>query len=135
MPRDSRDLLEVLKSELNFLEKGGYGRSPRAPWKPQLIFEDSPSCMNFDSPDDRQPCNDCILMQLVPPEQRSEKIPCRHIPLTKAGDTVDFYYRWGTHQELEEALANWLRAAIQRVEAERSSAGPGPRGEVCVRVK
>ena len=32
MPKDERDLLEVLRFELDFLEQGGYGRSPRTPW-------------------------------------------------------------------------------------------------------
>ena len=31
MQKDERDLLEVLKFELEFLEQGGYGRSPRTP--------------------------------------------------------------------------------------------------------
>ena len=29
MARDERDLLELLKTELDFIEKGGYGRSVR----------------------------------------------------------------------------------------------------------
>lgn len=45
MQKDERDLLDVLKFELEFLEKGGYGRSPRQAWRPQFIFEDSPTCM------------------------------------------------------------------------------------------
>jgi len=76
MQKDERDLLEVLKFELKFLEDGGYGRSPRASWRPQLIFEDSPTCMNFNSAEDPGPCRDCVLIQLVPPELRSEEIPC-----------------------------------------------------------
>lgn len=47
MKRDERDLLEVLKFELKFLEDGGYSRSASARWRPQLIFEGSPTCMNF----------------------------------------------------------------------------------------
>ncbi len=34
MPKDDRDVLEVLKFELDFIEKGGYGRSVRTPWLP-----------------------------------------------------------------------------------------------------
>ena len=49
MQKDERDLLEVLKFELQFLQDGGYGRSPRTPWRPQYIFEDSLTCMNYDS--------------------------------------------------------------------------------------
>ena len=44
MSNDKRDILEVLKFELNFLEQGGYGRSVRTPWKPTSIFQDSLSC-------------------------------------------------------------------------------------------
>ena len=47
MPNDDRDLLTVLKAELEFLEKGGYRHSPHARWRPQFIFEDSPTCMNY----------------------------------------------------------------------------------------
>ena len=75
MQKDERDLLDVLKFELNFLEKGGYGRSTREPWRPVLIFEDSPTCMNYDCKNDPAPCSDCVLMQLVPPELHFGKIP------------------------------------------------------------
>jgi hypothetical protein len=40
MATDDRNLLDVLKFELEFLEKGGYGSSPREPWRCPLIFED-----------------------------------------------------------------------------------------------
>lgn len=118
MPHDDRKLLEVLKFELNFLEKGGYGRSPRQPWRAQLIFEDSPTCMNYDSKADPRPCSECVMMQFVPESLRIEKIPCRHIPLTSEGETLDSLYRWGTQEEINEALARWLRATIQRIESE-----------------
>ena len=55
MPQDDRDVLEVLKSELNFVQKGGYGRSPREPFRAQLVFEDSPTCMNYDTKDHPEP--------------------------------------------------------------------------------
>lgn len=119
MQKDERDLLEVLKFELAFLEKGGYGRSPRAPRRPQFIFEDSPTCMNYDRKENPRPCSDCVLMQLVPPECRSEKIPCRHIPLGASGETLDSLYRHGDQPEIEEAVRGWLRATIERLEEER----------------
>lgn len=78
MQKDERDLLEVLKFELKFLEDGGYGRSLSSRWRPQLIFEDSPTCMNFNS-EEHSPCRDCVLIQLVPPKLHSAQIPCRHI--------------------------------------------------------
>ena len=119
MPKDDRDLLEVLKFELEFLEQGGYGRLPREAWRPRFVFEDSPTCMNFNSKD-REPCEECLLMQFVPQEARTEQTPCVHIPLSPAGETIASLYRTGTQQELEEALGDWLRSTIRRVEAERA---------------
>jgi hypothetical protein len=112
MQKDERDLLEVLKFELNFLEKGGYGRSPREAWRPQFIFEDSPTCMNYDSKENPEPCSHCVLMQLVPPAFRSAKIPCRHIPMNEAGEGLDSLYRYDDQAEIENSVGNWLRKTI-----------------------
>ncbi|MGB0036858.1 MAG: hypothetical protein WBP79_15420, partial [Candidatus Acidiferrales bacterium] len=119
MNKDERDLLEVLKFELEFVEKGGYGRSPKEAWRPLFIFEDSPSCMNYDCKDNPGPCSDCVLMQLVPPEFRSAKTPCRQIPLNEAGETLDTLYRYGDQREIEETLTKWLRATIEKLEERR----------------
>ena len=122
MQKDERDLLEVLKFELEFLKAGGYGRSPRTPWRPQYIFEDSLTCMNYDSKENRAPCRDCVLMHLVPPERRSEKTPCRHIQFNGSGETLDSLYRCSDQNEIEETVGGWLRATIQRLEADRMAA-------------
>jgi hypothetical protein len=122
MQKDERDLLEVLKFELQFLEDGGYGRSPRAPWRPQYIFEDSRTCMNYDCRENPGSCSDCVLMQLVPPESRCEKIPCRHIPFNASGETLDSLHRYSAQNEIEETVGGWLRATIQRLEEERAAA-------------
>jgi hypothetical protein len=129
MPQDTRDAVEVLKFELNFLGKGGYGHSPREPWRAQLIFEDSPTCMNYDTKNHPRPCDECLLMQFVPPESRGEKVPCRHIPLTDAGETLSDLYWGGTQQEIEDALGSWLRRTIARLEPERAAPGKGPTTE------
>jgi len=121
MAEDKRDILDVLKFELGFLEDGGYGRSPRTPWRAPAIFEDSPICPNFCDPAHTQPCESCLLAQFVPQGQRKENIPCRFIALTE-GQTVEDLYRTGSQAEMEEALARWLRAQIARIEQERSSA-------------
>jgi hypothetical protein len=118
MPRDNRNLLDVLKFELEFLEQGGYGRLPRESWRPRFIFEDSPTCMNFNSKD-RKPCSECLLMQFVPEDARREQTPCIHIPLSFSGETLDNLYRTGTQQEIEEALGSWLRTTIHRLETEK----------------
>jgi hypothetical protein len=119
MPRDTRNLLDVLKFELEFLEQGGYGRLPREAWRPRFVFEDSPTCMNFNSKD-REPCSECLLMQFVPAEARKEQTPCIHIPLSMNGETLESLYRSGTQQELEAALGAWLRATIHQLEAEKN---------------
>jgi hypothetical protein len=119
MHTDERDLLDVLKFELEFVEKGGYGRSPREAWRPQYIFEDSPTCMNYDSKDSPETCSHCVLMQLVPPEFRSAKTPCRHIPLNEAGETLDTLYRYDNQPEIEESVGNWLRGAITKLQETR----------------
>lgn len=121
MPKDDRDLLEMLKFELRFLEDGGYGRSPHAARRASLVFEDSLTCMNFNSSTERTPCSDCLLMQYVPPSRATEQIPCRHIPLNAAGHTLASLYESGSQLEIEEALGNWLRTAIRRLEQERAA--------------
>jgi hypothetical protein len=122
MAQDNRDILEVLKFELSFLEDGGYGRSPRSPWRAPAIFEDSPACPNFCDPARPHPCESCLLEQFVPAERRSENIPCRCIPITKEGQTIEDFYRTGSQAEMEEALAQWLRAQIRKIEDERTLA-------------
>jgi len=122
MQRDERDLLEVLKFELEFLEKGGYGRSPREAWRPQFIFEDSPTCMNYDCKESPEPCTHCVLAQLVPPEFRSAKTPCRHIPLNEAGETLDTLYRYDDQPEIEDSVGKWLRKTIATLEDTRKMA-------------
>ena len=121
MLKDERDLLEVLKFELKFLEDGGYGRSPSARWRPQLIFEDSPTCMNVNC-EEHGPCTDCVLIHLVPPEFRSAEIPCRHIPMNSSGETLDSLYRHDDQGEIEDVVGSWLRKTIARLEKEREVA-------------
>lgn len=122
MPNDDRDLLDVLKFELQFLEKGGYGRSPRQAWRAPLIFEDSPTCLNFALPQKIYPCSTCVLMQLVPEADREKSVPCDHIVLNEAGETVDSLYHTADQAETEEAVKDWLRRTIHSMEEEREKA-------------
>ena len=116
MDKDERDLLDVLKFELGFLEKGGYQRSPLTPWRAPLIFEDSPTCATYYREQNPQPCGECLLMQFVPNELREKKIACRHIPLNAEGDTLDSLYHWAYEPEIETAVRGWLVSNIQRLE-------------------
>ena len=119
MPKDDRGLPEVLKFELEFLEQGGYGRLPREAWRSRLIFEDSPTCPNFNS-SVQVPCEKCGLTPLIPKGAFEENVPCDHIPLTPSGDTLDSLYRTATQQEIEDVLGRWLRTTIKRLEAEKA---------------
>jgi hypothetical protein len=118
MPEDNRDVLEVLKSELCFLELGWYKPSSRTQPRPQLIFEDSPTCLNYGSRQRLLPCSECVLMAFVPQDCRRERNPCRHISLNLEGYTIDTYYRLGTQEELEASVSDWLGKTIQRLEGE-----------------
>jgi hypothetical protein len=119
MLKDERDVVEVLKSELEYLRRGAYFEGES--WGPRFIFEDSPTCLNFGHRDNPSPCSGCVLMDFVPPEHRSETFPCRHIPLDGSGETLDSLYRHCDQGEVEQAACNWLQATIQRLEQEREA--------------
>lgn len=120
MPKDERDLLVLFKEELDFLEKGGYGRSVKTPWKPTSAFQDSLTCINYGYPYRAHPCNECHLIDFVPDEKRAETIPCHHIPLDRQGDTVEMLESEDNQQKLESAVKDWLRAKIKEMEDERA---------------
>jgi hypothetical protein len=122
MAQDHRDILDVLRFELSFLQDGGYGRSPHASWRAPAIFEDSPACPNFSDAARPHPCESCLLEQFVPAERRNEASPCRFIRLTPEGQSVDDFYRTGSQADMEQALAGWLRKQIERIEQERGIA-------------
>ncbi len=119
MSRDERDLLELLRTELDFLEHGGYGRSVRTPWKEVSPFRDSLTCVNYALPEKAHPCDECHLIDFVPAEKRNELVPCHFIPLTESGETVDGLEMEGSQSKMEEALKHWMRRKIAELEAAR----------------
>ena len=119
MSTDTRDRLELLKAELNFIEKGGYGRPVRTPWRPTSVFQDSLSCLNYGYPYRAHPCHECFLNDLVPPEHRAEFIPCHHIPLNAEGETVETLEMKDNQQKMEETVKAWLLAKINDIERAR----------------
>jgi hypothetical protein len=136
MTRDERDLLEVLTVELEFLEKGGYRHAPQAAWRPQFVFQDSPTCLNLDPVQPQESCRNCVLMQLIPTDVRNKAVQCRYISLSEQEETIDFLYRTGTQEELEAAVAQWLKTTIARLKRERKeSAKASGRPEVHVRAR
>lgn len=119
MSTDDRDILEVLQAELDFIEQGGYGRSPRTPWKAKSPFQDSLTCINYAYPEKVHPCSECHLIDFVPGDRRSEEIPCHFIPLNDSGETLEQLDAGDDQQRLEEALRAWLQARIKEIEAAR----------------
>jgi hypothetical protein len=116
MPGKNFAVLDILRLELEFLKLGLY-RAP-TPAAPLSIFQDSPACPGHGV----ATCANCVLMQFVPSEDRSEPVPCHYIRLNEACETVDSLYRTGTQKELEEALRNWLTATITKLEGEQIQA-------------
>jgi hypothetical protein len=113
MAADRRNLLQVLKAELDFLQADGYEKAAKTSWRPPFIFEDSPSCLNFNAPMRRHSCLACSLIELVPVNCKGRQMPCRYIPLNAEGETLDSLYRTATAEEIETTVAKWLKAQIQ----------------------
>ena len=116
MPTDDRNILELLRDELDFIEKGGYGRSVRTPWQRKSTFQDSLFCLNYGYPDRAHPCDECHLLDFVSPEHRTEKVPCHFIPLNTDGYTIEDLELQDNQAKLEREVSEWLRAQIREIE-------------------
>lgn len=119
---NEQDILEILKSELDFIEKGGYG----SPGKQEAgatstMFADSLTCLNYGYPYRVHPCVECPLLEFVPEEDRVSAMPCHHIPLDPSGRTVEAMEESGHQTSMQEAVTSWLRETISRIETQRSS--------------
>ncbi len=116
MAKDDRDLLELLKTEFDFIENGGYGRSVRTPWKQTSPFRDSLTCVNYALPQKSHSCSECHLIDFVPADKRDEEIPCHFIPLTDQGATVNDLEDEGNQARTEAALKDWMQQKIVELE-------------------
>jgi hypothetical protein len=123
MASDDRDILELLKAELDFIEKGGYGRSVRTPWQSKSIFQDSLTCLNYGDPKRAHPCDECHLLEFVSPENRTQVVPCHFIPLNSEGATIQELELQDNQTRLEHEVSTWLRAKIREIEEERAEHG------------
>jgi hypothetical protein len=121
MTCDDRDVLEVLKEELDFIDRGGYGRSVRTPWKPKSPFQDSLTCLNYGYPYRAHPCNECHLLDFVSPEHHAAEVPCHFIPLNEAGETIEDLESGDNEAKLERKVRDWLRARIKEIEEKRAT--------------
>ena len=128
--KPTQNLLATLKQELEFIDHAGY-QTPvgtRQPlfcmesgnqWRKPEFFEDSPSC-----PKEHwcacDPKRGCILLAFVPREQRSEKVPCHHIPLNEQGETIASFEAAGKREQVEPVLRDWLVKTIENLQNKRS---------------
>lgn len=126
MPDAKQETLNLLKQELEFLERGGYGGT--LPWRPVSMFLDSPSCPNRLDVERATPCPHCWLYQFVPEDFRHELPPCHFIALNQEGESVHSMSRQYTTVEVEEALRQWLRREIRRLELPEEHPKSGPTG-------
>jgi len=120
MTQEKRDqLIRLLEAELDFIEGGGYGRPAGQPSQERPIFYHTPACINhWMVPGHKSECHeDCILLDAVPQGHRNEAMPCHHIPLNQAGDTVNSLDREGGEERLEDTVKRWLRETISRLKA------------------
>ena len=85
-----------------------------------MIFEESPTCLNYSHPEHPRPCNECVMMQFIPEEHRGEKVPCRYIPINDQKETIQSMYATETAEELDAQLAEWLMNMIQRLELQQA---------------
>jgi hypothetical protein len=121
MPTDQQDILEILKSELEFIEKGGYGVPEQQAEVVSTIFADSLTCLNYGYPYRVHPCGECPLMEFVPEDRRISPMPCHHIPLDSSGQTVEALEGAQNQAGMQEAVKTWLRETISRIQSQRSA--------------
>ena len=122
MPKDQQEILEILKSELEFIEKGGYGVPGKQPaGAVSTMFADSVTCLNYGYPYRVHPCGECPLMEFVPEDRRVSPMPCHHIPLDSSGQTVEALEEAQNPAGMQEAVKTWLRETISRIESQHSA--------------
>ena len=117
---DKRDILELLRDELAFIEKGGYGRSVRTPWLPKSTFQDSLTCINYGDAKHTHNCDECRLIDFVAADHRAEQVPCHYIPLNAAGETIEDLEARDNQARLEATLKSWMRAIIEEIAEARA---------------
>ena len=113
---DTKPLLEALKYELYFLERGGYCFEQSVSPKSKLFFRDSVTCLNYGSLDTRESCSKCVLARFIPEPNKDSELACHCIPLNELGDTLASMPNKKDPKEIEELVRNWLRAKIRELE-------------------
>lgn len=118
MPQDLRDVLQILRYELNYLEQGGYYQD-RVLHGTESPFLGNHACINFGDPLRSHACRECILHQFVPEDKQTREFPCHYIRLNASGETIAELIKKNDPHRLVFALEHWLRTTIARLEATR----------------
>ncbi len=121
MSQDVRDVLQVLRFELNYLEQGGFQRD-RALLGAESPFQGTFACLNYGDPLSPHACHECVLHQFVPVPERAQDVPCHYIPLNSAGETVAGLIAHNEPERLTTELRHWLRQTIATLEANTDGA-------------
>jgi hypothetical protein len=116
MSQDLREMLQLLRFELNYLEQGGFDRD-KALLGTESPFRGTFACINFGDPLRPHPCHECLLYQFVPKDKQTEEFPCHFIPLNESGETVAEFIEKNDPRRMVIALEQWLRTTIQRMDA------------------
>ncbi|MCL4854703.1 MAG: hypothetical protein KJZ78_25360 [Bryobacteraceae bacterium] len=120
MTEKAAELVRLLEAELDLIESGAYEPSAGKPTEDKPMFYHSLVCINhWFVPGHEPECHDdCALLDAVPAKGKAEALPCHHIPLNEAGDTVKSLEEKGQHERVKEEVANWLRNAIRQLKME-----------------
>lgn len=120
MPKGQQDILEILKSELEYINKNGYvSLKDREAEAASTMFADSPTCLNYGYPYRIHPCGECPLMDFVPEDDRASAMPCHHIALDSSGMTVEAMEERGNPASIQEAVKSWLQKTISSMESQQ----------------
>ena len=123
MSKDEGGVLDFLKSQLSFIESGGYTDLERSKSGRALIFRDSPGCLLSGNAQRSSSCYDCPLMEFVPPADRSRNLPCHGVPVGLNGETVREAAADSDQQHLTHTVAQWLQSKIRSIEQAQRHTG------------
>jgi hypothetical protein len=109
--RSKYKALGLLRMEIENLKKRGFGG---------LL------CLGTGSGDLNDSCEECPLLDLVPPQCHQTSVPCLHIPLNERGGTLETVLKKRGESGLEEELLRWMEETVERLEQELAG-GESPR--------
>jgi CheY-like chemotaxis protein len=119
---EDHDILEALKLELDFIDTAeGLGLGPAGLLQQGSLFRNSPVCADLRNSNPIDPCSRCPLLGFVPAHRRFESVPCHHIPLNAAGETIAMIDFLNQQYRLYRVVKRWLQSAIGWLEQDRAS--------------